>query len=240
MRCYADGMFRSLTVKGVPKLYLNECLNDLWIREIVFPDRRNGYFVEAGAADGISGSSCFLLERQLAWRGICIEPDEDFFTRLSKNRPGSICENVCLAAAGGPVDFVVASDTGGHSPFLNGVRTALEQNKWRGDEVVAGGTTVIKQAVTLEELLSKHGAPRVIEYGAFDIEGSEFEALRSFPFDRYRFLALSLELDGSIADNVTELLLGNGYREVKNPFNADFPWERYFLHSDLPEAAETA
>lgn len=230
-------MFRSLSAGGVAKLYLNECANDLWIREIVFPNRRNGYFVEAGAADGVSGSSCFLLEKQLGWRGICIEPNDDFFSLLAKNRPGSIHENVCLARSGEFVDFVVASNRDGQSAYLSGVRSILEQYKWRGDEVVAKGTIVTKQAVALAELLHKHGAPAEIEYGAFDIEGSEFEALRSFPFDRYRFLALSLELDGSIADDVVRLLSANQYREVKNSFNRDFPWERYFLHRGLEIAA---
>jgi hypothetical protein len=44
------------------------------------------------------------------------------------------------------------------------------------------------------DLLRAHQAPNEIEYGAFDMEGSEFEALRSFPFGECRFLALSFEL----------------------------------------------
>jgi FkbM family methyltransferase len=219
-----------LTLNGVPRLYLNECANDLWIRQIVFPDRRNGYFVEAGAADGVSGSSCYLLEAHYGWRGVCIEPNGALFDRLRRTRPNSIHENVCLAAESGHADFVEAV---GRSPLLSGVRQVLERYKSDAGEVLANGNTVCKPAATLAELLRTHQAPAVIEYGAFDIEGSELEALRSFPFDEYRFLAISLELDGAIAAETTRLLTGKGYREVQNPFNTAFPWEHYFLAEEL-------
>jgi len=229
-------MFRSLTVNGVPKLYLNEPGNDLWIREIVFPNRRNGYFLEAGAADGIADSSCFFLEKQQGWRGICVEPHPQFFPLLAKNRPGSIHENVCLANESGWVDFAVCTQEGGMSPFLSGVRQALSETKWQGSQVLAKASIERREASTLVELLRKHCAPRQIEYGAFDIEGSEFEVLRSFPFDEYRFLALSFEVDHMSGEKLANLLASKGYHETINPFNQHCPWEKYWLHESMDSA----
>lgn len=223
----------SAVIGGQPKFYFNDCANDLWIREIVFPNKREGYFVEAGAADGIRGSSCYLLERYMGWRGLCIEPHSGFFRALKSNRQRSEVAMVCLADEPGWVDYAEASDTKGSSPFLSGVCDVLTSNKWQGDTVVEQARIIQKPAARLADLLHDFGAPPVIEYGAFDIEGSEYEALRSFPFDRYRFLALSVELDGSIAQPFAELLAQNGYRETKNPFNHDFPWERYWLHESI-------
>jgi hypothetical protein len=228
-------MFRSLKVDGVTKLYLNEPGNDLWIREIVFPNRRDGYFVEAGAADGVSDSSCYLLERQLGWRGICVEPNDYFFHKLGVIRPRSIKENVCLANESGWVDFAVGNE-GMASPYHSGVRRALLNTKWDGGQTLATASIERKRASTLADLLRKHGAPREIEYGAFDIEGSEFEALRSFPFSEYRFLALSLEVDAGIGEQLASLLGRNGYRETVNPFNRHCPWERYWLHKSIGAA----
>ncbi len=54
--------------------YYNEPKNDRWIVECVFPGKQNGYFLEAGAANGIWGSSCYVLEQELNWTGICVEP----------------------------------------------------------------------------------------------------------------------------------------------------------------------
>ena len=224
-------MAGTVKIDGVPKIYLNDCANDLWIREVVFPGKKHGYFVEAGAADGMADSSCCILEKQMDWKGICIEPHDSFFARLARNRPNSVCENVCLANENGWVEFAVSSGVDG-SPYLSGVRDRIAA-KWQGDRVLAGASLVRKRSAALADLLRLHGAPKAIEYGAFDIEGSEFEALRSFPFSEFRFLALSFETDGSIAKPLSQLLMANGYKETCNPFNQEYPWERYWLHESI-------
>jgi len=228
-------MFHSAIVGGQRKVYLNDASNDLWIREVVFPGKRGGYFVEAGAGDGMTGSSCFMLERHLDWTGLCIEPFDPSFEQLGRRRPRSAHENVCLAASWGAVEFMALEEAGG---CFSGVKDALLRNKTGGEEIVERSKMVVKQAAPLADLLRKHGAPATIEYGAFDMEGSEYEVFRTFPFDEYRFLAMSFELDGKISRQMVSLLSGKGYRETKNPFNTEYPWERYFLHQDFsPPAA---
>src|SRR5262249_2062539 len=185
-------------------------------------------FVEAGAADGIGGSSCYVLERELGWRGICIEPNDAFFARLALNRPHSIHEHVCLAGTPGQVSFIEGGDET-VSPFQSGIKWNLRDWKRGGRDVIARGREVQKRAETLAHLLEKHGAPKVIEYAGFDIQGSEFEVLASFPFDHYTFLAMTVECDDVVWPRLLPLLQGNGYREVKNPFNKDRPRERYLL-----------
>lgn len=208
--------------------YLNETLNDRWIIEHLFPGRRGGYFIEAGAAGGIGASCTYLLERELGWTGLLVEPNGDFFAQLVVNRPNSSCENVCLASEPGLVRYVeAAGDT--VDAYLGGIAENLQRYKSGGAKVVERGRMVEKQAVPLATLLDRHGAPRVIDYLALDIEGSELDVLRSFPFDRYTIQAISLECDGLIWDGITHLLRQRGYREVRNPFNVDKPWERYFV-----------
>jgi FkbM family methyltransferase len=219
-----------VTPGGSSRIFINSARNDLWVRDIVFPGVRNGFFVEAGAADGVHDSSCFLLERQLGWTGLCIEPSPQFFASLVRNRPRSTCENVCLAAEEKEVTFIL-----GQSGFCSGVKDNLLSSKWRGDRVVQTGYEMKLRAYPLADLLRKHNAPPVIEYAAFDIEGSELEVLSSFPFGEYRFRALTLECDGRIWDGVTQVLTSHDYREVKNPLNEKAPWERYFLHATTPD-----
>jgi FkbM family methyltransferase len=212
--------------------FYNETWNDRWIVECIFPGKRNGYFLEAGAAGGIYGSSCYVLESRLGWTGICVEPNSTFFQQLVKNRLQSVCENVCLSTRNGQVAFVEGGKDSANS-YLSGIKSHLERFKHGSENIIQQGTTVMKQAIALEVLLSKHNAPSIIDYAAFDIEGSEFEVLKEFPFNKNQFLALSLECDGLIWKPITHLLTANGYREVSNPFNLDKNWERYWLHQSM-------
>jgi hypothetical protein len=229
------GRLRNLVARVRPSLlqprfpYESETANDRWVAECIFPGRRNGYFLEAGAANGRNGSSCYVLEHQLGWTGICVEPHDHFFRQLVRSRPNSIHENVCLAGKAATVAFVEGIGDSSR-PYYSGIRENLLM-KTGGREVVESGRSIPKQAVPLAEILDKHGAPEVIDYGAFDIEGSELEVLEEFPFSRYRFRALSVECDGP-GDGIAQLLTRAGYRQVQNPFNRNRPWERYWLFRD--------
>lgn len=212
--------------------YYNETLNDRWICEYVFPTKRNGYFVEAGAANGQAASSCYVLEKERGWTGICIEPNDFFFAQLVQNRPNSICENVCLSDRSGTVTYIAGQGDLAH-PYLSGIQTNLEQYKPGSEAVIATGQAIEKPAVTLTDLLDKHNAPRIIDYGAFDIEGSEYVVLNNFDFAKYRFLALSIECGMSVWPLLEPLLQANHYHQVRNPFNSKQPWEKYFIHQSF-------
>lgn len=54
-----------------------------------FPEKKDGFFVECGAADGLIHSCCLFFEEQ-GWRGINIEPSDVAYERLIKNRPSSL------------------------------------------------------------------------------------------------------------------------------------------------------
>ena len=46
----------------------------------------NGFYVELGAADGITQSNTRYFEKNLGWRGILIEPEINNFNKCKKNR----------------------------------------------------------------------------------------------------------------------------------------------------------
>ena len=61
-----------------------------------YNNKRNGYFVEAGASDGLDLSNTYLLEKEFGWSGICVEPIPEIFKRLVVNRPNSKCFQIPL------------------------------------------------------------------------------------------------------------------------------------------------
>ena len=41
---------------------------------------------------------------------------------------------------------------------------------------------------SLQEILKKAKAPKIIDYLSLDVEGAELEVLKNFPFKKYKFL----------------------------------------------------
>ena len=62
--------------------------------------KRNGYFVEFGATNGIDLSNSHILENKFGWRGIIAEPARVWHKALFKNRQCHI-ETKCVAGKSG-------------------------------------------------------------------------------------------------------------------------------------------
>lgn len=204
-----------------------ETKNDRWIVEHIFPNEYGKYFMEIGACNGINASSCYVLEKYFQWSGICVEPNDNYFQELVKNRPNSICENLCVSDINGIVTYLQGNEATVH-PMLGGIKSNLLKYRRDTQEILHKGQEIKKESITLNSLLQKHNAPRVIHYLALDIEGSELPALMKFPFKDYQILAISVE-----GTHCNDLLVAQGYINVKNPFNTDNLYEQYFIHKSI-------
>ncbi len=69
---------------------------DLWVIQY-FMGKRNGYFLEMGAGDGLWISNTLLLEREFGWTGILIEPTSAY-KNLIDNRPNCKCDSSCISS----------------------------------------------------------------------------------------------------------------------------------------------
>ena len=199
--------------------------NDRWAIELVFPDLRGGYFVEAGACGGNLGSASYVLEREFEWNGICVEPLDTYYQQLIKLRH---CEtdNRCLSdVTGATVEFLTYAEDPARSGIL-----ALNKNDQWAEQHHATPATMTKETVTLADLLQQHSAPATIEYLCLDVEGAEGTILGAFDFEGdHRFLAISVE--GNRCD---DLLASRGYLRAENPF-APTPIDHYFLHPSIAD-----
>jgi hypothetical protein len=52
--------------------------------------KRDGYFVEFGATDGVNGRNSYLLEKNFGWKGVVAEPARCWYEQLRANRACSI------------------------------------------------------------------------------------------------------------------------------------------------------
>jgi hypothetical protein len=230
----------------------HESKQDRWVIEEVFRGRTTpGYFVETGAADGVSTSSTLALERSFGWTGIAVEPHRLFFEQLRKNRRCHVA-NVCAAEHSGPVEFIHASWFGRiREHFREGApdRDHL-QDRYLKEDLDGSPAKVVKMAgLSLEDLLLSHGAPRRIDFISIDAEFSEWFILRSFPFHRFELLALCIRskypgdgrmMDSPHADDIRRLLCGLGYfydRERSRHVQYDFFVHPTVIEHPLPNPA---
>ena len=194
------------------KSYAPENHNDLFVLETL-GKKRGGYFVEAGALDGVQASNTLLLEEDYGWTGICVEPDAQLYAELLENRT-CVCENACLYDGS---DVMFVAGVRGWGGIVDHLYETTRSNWERGERVTM-------PTVTLAAILDKHNAPPVIDYLSLDTEGSEAMILAGFPFDRYRFRVVTIE-----NASCNDLLTANGYHMVENHFNRGAPYEQYFL-----------
>ena len=170
---------------------------DQWVVELARLNNwtHEGFFLDVGAYDGIWCSNTYLLERQLGWRGVCVEP---FPRNFAQRR----CELVRRAI----------SDRDGHSVTFYGEDQKRTMNP-RGQAqnllstVVAGDATTVSFAT----LLRQTRAPRFINFVNIDVEGNELTAIEAFPFDNYTVGAWIIERPSSV---LRKLLQSKGYSPV--------------------------
>ena len=85
--------------------YYSQCGQDKYVNEYIFKGAKQGFFIDVGAHDGISYSNTYYFEQILGWRGICIEPHQDHFTQLCRNR-SAICINAGISNYQGSAQFL--------------------------------------------------------------------------------------------------------------------------------------
>jgi Methyltransferase FkbM domain len=183
---------------------------DRWIVQRVFPSVKNGYFVDIGSADGVLASNTKVLE-DLGWSGICIDP----FPKNMRSRTCAVFKEVVDSKAGRKVPFRAAGIWGGIEQYLD---------KWKELDVVKQAEVVEFTTTTLDDILARAKAPDFIHYISLDIEGAELEALKAFPFSKYKVGAFTIEhnFEEPKRSQIKDLLESKGYRRVRTVAQDDY------------------
>lgn len=169
--------------------------------------KKDGFFVEFGACDGLLISNTLLMEREFGWRGILSEPAPQWQAALRANRKCAIDPRCVWSASGETIEFAEFSDDEYHTQST-AVAAASDKSP------VSNRYNV--ETVSLFDLLQTHNAPQEIDFISIDTEGSEYEILKVFPFDKYRFNFLCVENLhlGDRQNPLGQLMQDAGYRQV--------------------------
>jgi FkbM family methyltransferase len=202
-------------------LYPWTALNGLDKKLMKFLPDAPGFFVEAGANDGIRQSNTFYLERRLGWKGLLIEPIPRLASHCRRNRPNSIVEQ-CL--------LVGRDSAGTNHRMLDLDLMSIAVENARSTRSVAKQLLLSKRAQrihpkevlvrgeTLSSLISQHQI-RSIDLLSLDVEGAEFDVLSGIDMNYH---APRLILVESKEEQRLERLLRSKYSLVEQFSAHDF------------------
>ena len=187
-------------------------------------NKQNGYFVDIGAADGITASNSFVLEKWNRWNGICVDPNPVFLQSLYNCRD-SIVSTLCVYNTSGQIlPFKFFDDEQGFYGwnFRSGISSHV------GDifpEVKKSFREINVYTISLNDLLKLYNAPSNIDYISIDTEGSEYEIIKTFDFKKYNVKCFTIEhANAPFRDDIYNIMISNGYRRADNeqPDNEDW------------------
>ena len=168
--------------------YTSQAGQDKMIKKNFFDGKKNGFFIEIGAYDGISGSNCYHFERFLNWDGIAIEPSNIQFEKLKKNRKCKVLNNA-ISDEVKEVEFIEVTEGLTQMSGIND--SSFERNlKIISNNQESKTNSINLKTITFDEIVPKN---KDIDYLSIDIEGGEMNLLKSIDFKTNSIKVISVE-----------------------------------------------
>lgn len=208
----------------------SQLFQDLFVL-IHLNERRGGYFVEIGVGSGEYLSNTWLLEKKYQWKGILAEPNRHFLKQIKGVRSVAIDDRAVWKTTGSTLDFLDV----GSLKELSTIKMFKNSDQYPRD-----GETYPVRTVSLNDLLAEHQAPTDIDYVSIDTEGSEWEILKDFNFEKYKVSIFTIEHNYSAEklSNIRNLLIRHGYVQVLEGFTRFDAWfvaQRLFISEKISD-----
>jgi FkbM family methyltransferase len=126
---------------------------------------KNGFYVEAGANDGITQSNTMLLEKEYGWKGLLIEPSFKAYEMCKKNRSKDNIIINCALVSTDNIKSIEGDFDGVLMSSINGERTSRQHLK------------IEVPAYTLSHIVKENNIQE-IDFMSLDVEGYELEVIK--------------------------------------------------------------
>ena len=166
-------------------MFNSQCHQDKFLEEYIFKGYKNGFFFDVGAHDGININNTLYFEKINKWRGINIEPIKKVFDKLILNRPNCININCAITNFNGQDEFICNS---GYTEMISGLKNNFDNRhleRLKRELIQHGGNSevIIVETKKIETICDENNIKN-INYLSIDVEGAEFEVIKSINFEK--------------------------------------------------------
>ena len=194
-----------------------------------FFNKKNGFFIEAGANNGVWQSNTLFLETELNWHGLLIEPNLVKYEECKKNRKNK--KNIFYNCALVSRDYKENQVAGffNEQDYENSLMAQVceedptytpEDSRW------ANKVKVKVPAKKLSDILDENNISD-IDFFSLDVEGYELNVLNGLDFSRHRPKIICVEAWGHKAFfKVKQKLEASGYALKSIVTDGDFLFEK--------------
>jgi FkbM family methyltransferase len=192
--------------------YFSQFKQDQFLNEVLFNNKKKGFFIDIGAHDGVTISNTLFFEKYNQWDGICIEPNPNVFHKLVENRK-SLNLNVCIGNDNKTVKFTQIE---GYSEMLSGISDKFDARhleRINKEISIKGGkkTEIEVGMITLNSI--ENIGNQKIDFISIDTEGNEFDIINSINFNGLEIKSLVIE--NNYNDNrIREFLAPFGFQLI--------------------------
>ena len=193
-------------------MFYSQYEQDKYLEENIFKGFKNGIFVDVGAYDGVSINNTLYFEKNHNWTGINIEPIKDVYDKLVVNRPNTINMMCAVSNNDGKAEFICNK---GYTEMISGLKNNYDRRHFERlmrENSQMGSTTelILVNTKKLETIFDEHNINHV-HYLSIDVEGAEFEVIKSINFDKVFIDVIGFE--NNYHDSSIEIIQ---YLEQKN------------------------
>lgn len=176
------------------KSIINRIIVDEYLSSI-----KNGFYIEAGACDGIFQSNTYYLETELNWTGILVEPNPEHAEECVKNRPNSKVYNCALVSP----DFKDETTVLYSIATKGAMGTIGDRGIWKNECEEPKVFNNIKTR-TLTSILDEYSSLE-IDFLSLDVEGYELNVLFGLDFKKYKPKLMLIESFGNNIETIKNI-----------------------------------
>ena len=166
-------------------MFYSQDKQDEYLETHIFKGYKNGFFMDIGSHDGKSLNNTLYFEENNNWTGVNVEPMKKAYNDLLVNRPNCININCAVYNNDGNTEFICNT---GYTQMLSGIKDTFDKRhmiRLKRENAKYGSTTDILEVETkkIETICDSHQISH-INYLSIDVEGAEFEVIKSINFDK--------------------------------------------------------